>query len=141
MTEKVGSLGGGTLNQSIPPSRPAPPIASRSGSNRQEKNSVESGAPNSAMQRWGIDMAPINPDKPVLANLRTVAGLPDLPAGGSSHDEAKGAYPSTPGGAKRRAEIAMSIIHSMAAAGDAIANQGSRGSYNNSNKSRPAFRG
>lgn len=65
-------------------------------------------------------MKPLDPSKPALSNLRSLAGLPDLPAsiGGSQAQTA--ANPSTPGGAKRRAEIAMSIIHSMAAVGDTI---------------------
>ena len=85
-------------------------------------------------------MAPLDTGKPVLANLRSVTGLPDLP----QHAGKDGpTYPSTPGGAKRRAEIAMSIINGMSSIGESIAQNGLNGSVSgrgHSTNGRPAFR-
>ena len=141
MADKVPNLSLASLSQ------PAVPLVGGTSSAKPGNSySSHSSAPNAATQRWGIDMTPLDPNKPALVNLRSVAGLPDLPSvqGGSGP-----AYPSTPGGAKRRAEIAMSIIHSMAAVGDTIADGarssaqrgGSYSSNHSKSSARPAFRG
>jgi hypothetical protein len=89
---------------------------------------MSNSAPNgSALQRWGINMQPIDPSGRTnpTTNPTTNTAASTAAAGPFGHDMS---YPSTPGGARRRAEVAMSVIHGMAALGDSIADRSAAGS-------------
>ena len=135
MTDAVGkasSTGSKLTNLSLPSKPLGHPVLNGSVSNssivkdESKHNVTRNSAPNEALQRWGINMAPILPDNHVTTNV-TSTSLPEFP-----HHTKKNVAnrlkpgqatvnPSTPGGAKRRAELAMSIINSMAGVADAIA--------------------